>query len=196
MWSANRISFAIPSAVPMPFIGTWSTRCRFCSGLPTRSISVAIGPGWTEFTRMWRCARSIAAACVRLRSTHVVALHARPERRVAARDQGDRRCAPESALPGDGQSKTRPYPWFRRRPSVARGSGCGWPARRRRSNQEILFIETATLSQMFFDQLKKPPDPDRGSGSAPDRQQQPRSPTTAWRLGARSGGRRGRLESE
>src|SRR5215470_15034945 len=60
----------------MRFIGTNCTRCRFCSGVRTLIISVSIGPGCTEFTRILRGARSIAAALVIPLNAHFVALYA------------------------------------------------------------------------------------------------------------------------
>src|SRR5215831_7009087 len=60
----------------MRFIGTSCSRCRFCSGVRTFSISVSIGPGCTEFTRILRGARSIATALVMPLKAHLVALYA------------------------------------------------------------------------------------------------------------------------
>src|ERR1700756_788970 len=60
----------------MRFIGTNCSRCRFCSGVRTFSISVSIGPGCTEFTRILRGARSIAAALVIPLNAHLVAPYA------------------------------------------------------------------------------------------------------------------------
>src|SRR5213596_2293760 len=68
----------------MRFIGTNCSRCRFCSGLRTFNISVSIGPGCTEFTRILRGARSIAAALVIPLSTHFVALYAIARRSAKA----------------------------------------------------------------------------------------------------------------
>ena len=65
-------SFATSSDVPNRRIGTACSRRAFCSGVRTSSIGVSIGPGWTEFTRMLRGARSSAAAFVMPRNAHLV----------------------------------------------------------------------------------------------------------------------------
>jgi hypothetical protein len=58
----------------MRFIGTCHTRCAFCSGVRRFCISVSIGSGCTEFTRIFFGARSTAAALVMPRNAHFVAL--------------------------------------------------------------------------------------------------------------------------
>jgi len=54
-------------------MGTDFNRAAFSSGERISSIGVAIGPGWTEFTRMPRGASSSAADFVMPRKAHFVA---------------------------------------------------------------------------------------------------------------------------